>query len=83
MRPNSIYHPALKAWTAAGLAPIGLHEARHTFASMMIASGATPLAISRAMGHSSISVTFNTYGHLLPGERDELRKRLDAFLDSA
>ena len=32
------------------------------------------------MGHSSIQVTFDLYGHLFPGSRDELRVRVDAYL---
>jgi integrase len=37
---------ARRAWKVAGLDPIGLHEARHTFASLMIAAGVNPKALS-------------------------------------
>lgn len=62
------------------LAPISLHLCRHTFASLMIDAGANPKAIQEFMGHSKIQTTFDVYGHLLPGGRDEVRERMDAYL---
>jgi integrase len=62
------------------LRPITLHECRHTFASLLIDSGANPKAIQQFMGHSKIQTTFDVYGHLLPGSHDEVRKRMDAYL---
>lgn len=60
---------------------IGLHECRHTFALLLIASGANAKALSKIMGHATISITFDTYGHLMPGAEDEARTRLDGYLD--
>lgn len=57
-----------------------LHELRHTCASILIASGANAKAISEIMGHSSITVTFDRYGHLMPGARDEVRGLANAYL---
>ena len=65
---------------AALLNPITLHECRHTFASLLIDAGANPKAIQEFMGHSKIQTTFDVYGHLLPGSRDEVRRRMDAYL---
>ena len=62
------------------LRPITLHECRHTFASLLIDGGANPKAIQEFMGHSKIQTTFDVYGHLLPGSRDEVRKRMDSYL---
>jgi integrase len=66
------------------LEPLTLHEARHTFASMAIDAGITnPKAIQEAMGHSKIQTTFDTYGHLMPGSHDEVRQRMDAYLQAS
>ena len=62
------------------LDPITLHQCRHTFASLLIDSGANPKAIQEFMGHSKIQTTFDVYGHLLPGSHDEVRERMDAYL---
>jgi hypothetical protein len=32
------------------------------------------------MGHATIAVTFDVYGHMMPGNRDEVRERMDAYL---
>lgn len=62
------------------LRPIGLHEARHTFASLMIAAGVNVKALSTYMGHASITITMDRYGHLLPGAEGEAADLLDAYL---
>jgi integrase len=80
--PSTLRNRALRTWEAAGVEPIGLHECRHTFASLQIAAGANPKAVQEAMGHSSIKVTFDNYGHLFPGARDQLRARVDAYLEA-
>lgn len=67
----------------AGAAPISLHLCRHTFASLLIDSGANPKAIQEFMGHSKIQTTFDVYGHLLPGSHDEVRARMDSYLASS
>jgi integrase len=58
-----------------------LHEARHTFASVLIAAGVNARAITSYMGHSSITVTFARYGHLMPGSEDEARELVDAYVE--
>lgn len=57
---------------------VRFHDLRHSFAGFLIAEGAHPRAIMERMGHSSITVTLNTYGHLLPGLEEALTDALDA-----
>jgi integrase len=78
-----VYRRADKAWKKAGLARLRLHQARHTYASFMIAAGVNAKALSAFMGHSSIKVTFDLYGHLMPGTETEAASLLDAFLSAA
>jgi integrase len=70
---------AKRFWKAAGLAPIGLHEARHTCASTWIAAGVNAKAISTYLGHANIATTFDRYGHLMPGGEDVALVLIDAF----
>jgi integrase len=74
------YDTAKSAWAEAGLQGITLHEARHTFASTMIAAGVNAKALCDFMGHSSIKVTFDRYGHLFPGATDEAAQLAAAFM---
>ena len=55
-----------------------MQECRHTFASLLIDTGANPKAIQKVMGQSKIQTTFDVYGHLLPGSYDDVRARTDA-----
>jgi len=70
------------AWAAAGLAPIGLHECRHTFASFIIAAGVNAKVLSTYMGHASVTITFDRYGHLMPGNEAEAARLLDRYLEA-
>ncbi len=57
-----------------------LHQARHSYASYLIAAGVNPKATSTFMGHASINVTFDLYGHLMPGTAAEVAWLLSDYL---
>lgn len=63
-----------------GFEPFALHEARHGYASAMIAAEVNAKAIQTYMGHASITETFDRYGHLMPGAEDEARNRQESYL---
>jgi integrase len=67
----------LPAVERAGLSPLRIHHLRHTAASLLIAQGAGPKAVMEHLGHSSITVTMDRYGHLFPSEFEGLAERLD------
>jgi integrase len=75
-----IYRRADRSWQDRSLGRLRLHQARHTYASFMIASGVNAKALSSFMGHSSIKVTFDLYGHLMPGTEAEAAALLDRYL---
>lgn len=81
--PDTVAGRASRCWRQAGLDPITLHEARHTFASLMIAAGVNAHALMKYMGHASVTVTYDRYGHLLPGNEEEAAALLDAYLERA
>ena len=60
----------------AGLSRVRFHDLRHFFASMLIAQGESAKYVCDQMGHSSIQVTFDTYGHLFPNSRETAAKKL-------
>ena len=65
-RPSTITGQWGKARKALKLPKVSLHAFRHTHASQLIASGTMdPLAISRRLGHASVAITFDIYGHLM------------------
>ena len=64
-----------------GLKGFRLHDLRHSHASLMIKAGVQPKVISERLGHSSISVTMDIYGHVLPGLQEDAVRRLSALLE--
>ena len=62
---------------------IGLHEVRHTFASVLIAAGVNAKAITTYMGQASIQTTYDLYGKLMPGSESEAAALVDAYLARA
>lgn len=81
LRHKSFYRTKFKpAVLAAGLPPATrFHDLRHTCAALCIALGAHPKAIQERLGHSSITVTLDRYGHLFPKLDEALTDRLDAM----
>lgn len=55
------------------------HDLRHTYAAFCIASTADPYAVMKRMGHSSITVTYDTYGHLFPERNQEITEGLETL----
>jgi len=66
----------------AGLPDIRFHDLRHTYAALSIAAGVDIYTLSRRMGHSSISVTADRYGHLYQGNQQD-GESLDRLLRRA
>lgn len=81
LRAGSLRGRGKRLWIKKGMAPITLHECRHTYASLMIAAGVNFKALSDFMGHSDIGITLDRYGHLLPGAGDEAAELLDKYLN--
>jgi integrase len=70
-----LWRPALED---AGLDYLRPHDLRHTCTALLIAAGAHPKAVQVHLGHSSIQVTMDRYGHLFPSDAVILPHRLDA-----
>jgi integrase len=81
IRHGIFYRRHFKPAVRRGLPPekhgLRFHDLRHTCASLLIESGAHPKAIQEQLGHSSIQITMDRYGHLLPGIADALADKLD------
>jgi Site-specific recombinase XerD len=67
----------------AGIRRLDLHSTRHTYASRLIANGENLKYIQEQFGHASITITCDTYGHLIPGGNRQAVDRLDTQLFEA
>ena len=61
----------------AGLRQIRFHDLRHSFASLLLQQGESLTYVKEQMGHHSIQVTVDIYGHLIPGSNKQAVDRLD------
>lgn len=77
--PSTIRARALRAWKAAGLAPLTPHEARHCAASYMIAAGMDWKKVSEFIGHTDVRTTFNRYGKVVPEDLAPAAAKLDSY----
>ncbi len=62
------------------MAPLRIHDMRHTAVALWIAAGASPNEIAARAGHTSVSVVLDRYGHLLPGTEERVNDALDALV---
>ena len=69
-----------KLLAAAGLPPLRFHDLRHSCASFLLAQGVSPRVVMEILGHSQISLTMNTYAHVLPSLQTEAAHRMNALL---
>src|SRR5215218_1159537 len=65
----------------AGLPKIRFHDLRHTCATLLLSRNVNPKIVSEMLGHSSISVTLDTYSHVLPTMRDSAVRALEDALN--
>jgi hypothetical protein len=81
MEPSNLNRHFKLALKRAGL-PLTtrFHDLRHTCATFLIAQGVHPRVVMEILGHSQISLTMNTYGHVLPEtQREATTKVADLF----
>ena len=65
-KPIAIDCPWRRVLAAAQIEDLRIHDLRHTFATHLLLAGVPVLKVSRWLGHTSIQITCDTYGHLLP-----------------
>jgi integrase len=81
---NSFYRTDFKPALVRARLPkaVRFHDLRHTCASLLIANGAHPKAVSEVLGHSTIAITMNRYAHLYDDDMAGLADKLDAVYRS-
>jgi integrase len=76
-----------RAWVAAranaGFPSLRFHDLRHSAVPLWVAMGANLLQVSRWLGHSTVQITADVYGHLFPETNDLVIGRLDRALRDA
>jgi integrase len=71
------FKPLLKI---AGLPKIRFHDLRHTCATLLLSENVNPKVVSEMLGHATISITLDTYSHVLPTMQDSAAKAMENVL---
>lgn len=64
----------------AGLPDMRFHDLRHSAATILLTMGVHPKAVQERLGHSNITMTMNTYSHVLPSVQQDVASKMDDAL---
>lgn len=76
-------HSLAKILKRAGLRHIRFHDLRHTAATLLLGEGVHPKVVQERLGHSTISLTMDTYSHVLPSMQSVAVEKLDKLFGNA
>jgi integrase len=77
---RNVYREFKEILRKAGLPDIRFHDLRHTAATLMLRDGIHPKIVQERLGHAQISITMDTYSHVLPAMQDEVAKKMDELI---
>jgi hypothetical protein len=66
-----------KRLIGVGLPHVRFHDLRHTHATQLLKQGVHPKVVSERLGHSKVSITLDTYSHVLPGMQEDAAEKID------
>ena len=71
------FHSLLES---ANLPKIRIHDLRHTAATLLLLQGVNPRTVMELLGHSDVTMTLNTYSHVLASLKEDAARRMDTAL---
>lgn len=80
MFPTNMYKDFKDLLKKLGLPNVRFHDLRHTAATLMLQQGIHPKIVQERLGHADISMTLNTYSHVLPSMQEDAAEKLDELL---
>ena len=78
--PNDLRKPFKKIARQARLPDCRFHDLRHTHASLMLEQGVHPKIVQERLGHSTVTLTLDTYSHVVPSLQEAVAARIDGWL---
>ncbi len=79
---TNVHHKLKAELSALGIRQVGLHELRHTAASLMLFAKVPMKVVQEILGHSSYNLTANTYSHMAPELQRDAARRLDSLFQA-
>lgn len=75
----NVYRRFRRVLKRAKLEGFRLYDLRHTCATLLLLAGENPKVVSERLGHASITLTLDTYSHVLPAMQEESARKLEAM----
>ncbi len=83
LRPGWVTARFTKLSQRAGLRHIRFHDLRHTWATLALEAGINPKVVSEQLGHANVSITLDTYSHVIPAlQADAVDRVADAIYNA-
>ena len=82
-RPDSFSNVFQLRLRDAKLRRIRFHDLRHTHATQLLRQSVHPKVVAERLGHSTVTITLDTYSHVVPGLQEEAARQLDRTLRKA
>jgi len=80
MEPRNVIRHFKDTLREAFLPNVRFHDLRHTAATLMLQQGTHPKIVQERLGHASISLTLDTYSHVIPTMQEEVAAKIDELL---
>jgi integrase len=77
---NLLHRSYKRLLERAGLPRIRFHDLRHTYATLALRNGVPVKVVSETLGHASITLTLDTYSHVLPDMQEDAAARMEQLL---
>ena len=78
LAPSTIDQRFKQAIKESGVKPIRIHDLRHSHASLLLNNGVNIVAVSKRLGHATVTQTLDTYTHLMNDSNEKLMEFLNA-----
>lgn len=82
LHSSTVTHQFQRILDGAGIPRRRFHDLRHSCATVLTGAGVPPRVVMEILGHSQISLTMNTYSHVLSETQLEAARRMEEFLRS-
>jgi integrase len=82
VKPSNLAKSFQRLTVKTGNPRIRFHDLRHTHATLMLKAGVHPKVVSERLGHSSISITLDTYSHVIPSMQKDAANLMDSLISS-
>ena len=81
LEPRNVTRQFKALLIVANLPDMRLHDLRHSCATLLLAQGVNPRVVMETLGHSQVSLTLNTYSHVLPAVQQDAAARMNSVLE--